>query len=815
MVDESVSTFGESPDDPFALHRAATAVLDSSAVLTGWSERAQELLGYRPQEVLGRPAAELLIDRDAREWITQVTASCLRGPGWFGMVPLRHREGGKVLLGIRARRVLRPGGGCDWYLVGAPAQGVVQWETDRAVLDGLFRRSPIGFASHAPDLRVLRVNRTLARVSGLPSAESARGHRIADFLIPQDARQVEAGLARVLETGTPMIFAEQPCRLRRDPDRERFVSVSAFRMVDSVGTVLGVAQLVEDVTERHRAQRRLALLNEASTRIGTTLDVIATARELADVAVPSIADCITVDLLESVAHGGEPTPSAVGPVIRVAAKTPGSQTGQLLFPVGESIDFPLNTPQHRCLDELRPILERDFGSCLSSTPAGARWPEYARRLGIRSLMAVPLIARGHILGVISLWRTRQAELFEPDDLALAGEFVTRAAACIDNARRYTQQHHAALVLQQSMLPSTLPGQLAVDVAHRYLPASSASGVGGDWFDVIPLSGARVALVVGDVVGHGIHAAATMGRLRAAVQALANLDLEPDDVLTHLDDLVGRLADDPEDIDTSGSSRENLIGATCLYAVYDPVTTRCSLARAGHPPPIVVAADGNASLVDLPAGPPLGLGGLPFEAAELHLAEGSLLALYSNGLIEAADRDIDDNLALLCSTLKAPHVSLEEIATSTVAALAPPPRTDDATLLIARTRALSADQVAVWRLPREPQAAGMARTLVIRQLTDWQLDAMVFTTELIATELVTNAYRYSDGPIELRLIIDRTLMCEVSDGSTTAPHLRRARTTDEGGRGLFLVAQLTQRWGARCTREGKTVWTEQPLPRSAA
>ncbi|MFB7667110.1 SpoIIE family protein phosphatase [Kitasatospora sp. NPDC056138] len=809
---ESVTAFEESPNDPFAVRRAATAVLDRSARLTGWSERARELLGYRPEEVLGRPAAELLVDPGDAELITAVADACRQGSGWFGVLPVRHRDGSRMLLGVRARCVTRAGPSCEWFLVGAPAQEVVQWETDRAILDGLFRRSPIGFASHSPDLRVLRVNRAIARIGGLPSTEFARGHRIADFLVAEDARTIEARLRRVLETGDPMIFTEQPCRLRRDPSHERFVAVSAFRLEDPAGSVLGVAQLIEDVTERHRAQRRLALLNEASDRIGTTLNVTTTARELSKVAVPSLADCITVDLLESVVRGGEPAQFAVGPVIRVAAMTVAPEAEQLLFPVGDSIRFSPDTPQARCLSELRPIIEREFGASLSSTFADARWSQRLRELGVRSLMVVPLVARGVVLGLISLWRTRQTELFDPDDLTLAVEFAARAAVCIDNARRYTQQHQAALALQHSMLPSTLPGHPAVEVAHRYLPAGSVTGVGGDWFDVIPLSGARVALIVGDVVGHGIHAAATMGRLRTAVQTLADLDLEPDEVLTHLDDLVSRLADEQEATSAPGLPQENLIGAACLYAVYDPVTRRCSLARAGHPPPIVVTPEGAASLVDVPAGPPLGLGGLPFETAELVLAEGSLLALYTDGLIEAGDRNVDHNLAQLLRTLSTGRSSLEVTATAAITTLVAPPLSDDTTLLLARTRALAADQVATWQLAAEPRAAALARGFVTKQLNAWGLEEMTFTTELIATELVTNAYRYSSGPIELRLIVDRTLMCEVSDASTTTPHLRRARTTDEGGRGLFLVAQLTQRWGTRYTHQGKTVWTEQLLNR---
>ncbi|MGW2993373.1 ATP-binding SpoIIE family protein phosphatase, partial [Streptomyces sp. NPDC001193] len=375
-------------------------------------------------------------------------------------------------------------------------------------------------------------------------------------------------------------------------------------------------------------------------------------------------------------------------------------------------------------------------------------------------------------------------------------------------------HQAALTLQRSLLPQAQTEYSAVEVAHRYLPADPATGVGGDWFDVIPLSGARVALVVGDVVGHGLHAAATMGRLRTAVHTLAGLDYAPDEVLSHLDDLVNRLAAEQEPGDGHAPGQQ-IVGATCLYAVYDPTSRRCTLARAGHVPPVVVTSDGTVAVPDLPEGPPLGLGGLPFESVELELAEGSLLALYTDGLVEARGLDLDEGLARLREALSRPGRSLEETCTDVQDALLPDHPPDDVALLLARTRVLAPEQIASWELPAEPTAAARARHLTETTLTGWGMEELAFTAELVVSELVTNAYRYGGGtPLTLRLIRDRSLVCEVSDRSSTAPHLRRARTTDEGGRGLFLVAQLTERWGARYTRDGKTVWTEFPLAAAA-
>jgi serine phosphatase RsbU (regulator of sigma subunit)/anti-sigma regulatory factor (Ser/Thr protein kinase) len=424
-----------------------------------------------------------------------------------------------------------------------------------------------------------------------------------------------------------------------------------------------------------------------------------------------------------------------------------------------------------------------------------------------SVITVPLCARETTLGVAVFARHQRREPFDDDDLLLAEEIAARAAVCIDNARRYTHERDTAVTLQHSLLPHRLPDQTAMDVAFRYLPADSQAGVGGDWFDVIPLSSARVALVVGDVVGHGIQASATMGRLRAAVRTLADIDLPPDELLTHLDDLVIRLSDQTDDeTDRDGDGSD--VGATCLYAIYDPISRHCTLARAGHPPPAIVNPDGTVSFVDLPADPPLGLGGLPFESTELELPEGSLLVLYTDGLIESRDRDVDKGLDDLSHVLTQPTVSLNDLCDNVLKTLLPYRPIDDVALLIARTRALDADHVATWQLPTDPAVVAHVREQAVRQLASWGLEHLSFTTELVISELVTNAIRYAHAPIQLRLIRDRILISEVSDGSSTSPHLRRARTYDEGGRGLFLVAQLSQRWGTRHTPTGKTIWTEQ-------
>ncbi|MFJ9835846.1 SpoIIE family protein phosphatase [Streptomyces sp. NPDC101169] len=801
-----MTEFSEGQDDPFTPHLAALAVLDDRGVVVGWNRRAQELLGHPDTAVIGRPASEVLVDPRELTAAKEAAASCRRAGGWFGVLKARHRDGRLVEMGVRAHALSRDERIREWFLVGALAVDVLEWQRDLAVLDGLYRRCPIGLVVHGPDLRLLRVNRAIERFTGVPAADF-RGLPTGQMLLPDDARKAVDRVRRVMETGRPLVYSEQFARLEQDPARERVALVSSFRMEDPSGRVLGVAEMIEDITERHRAQSRLALLDQAGSRIGTTLDVAETARELAEVMVPHLADHASVDLLQPVTRGEEPAQALGGAVVRVGARSVGAQQTGPPHPAGEPVEFGPDTPQARCLADGRPVLEPVLPPDWFSMEG--RQGAHAPDLSAHSLIVVPVAARGLVLGVMSLWRSRRPDPFEADDLTLAQELASRAAVAIDNARRFTQQQQTAFTLQSSLLPRAVPDQSAVEVAMRYLPASAAPGLGGDWFDVIPLSGARVALVVGDVVGRGLHAAATMGRLRTAVHTLASLDLEPDEVLSRLDDLVDLLAAEQE---AAGERPvgEQVVGATCLYAVYDPVSGRCSVARAGHPPPVVTAPDGQVALLDLPAGPPLGLGGLPFEAREVELAEGSLLCLYTNGLIGERHIDADLGLSRLYAALTRPATALERTCQAVVDSLVSARPTDDVALLIARTRVLPPAGVASWNLPLEPASAARARELTSAKLSEWGLEHLAFTTELIASELVTNAYRYASGPATLRLIRERSLVCEVSDTSHTSPHLRRARTTDEGGRGLFLVAQMTERWGTRYTREGKTVWTEQSL-----
>ncbi|MER6333944.1 SpoIIE family protein phosphatase [Streptomyces sp. NPDC001034] len=668
--------------------------------------------------------------------------------------------------------------------------------------DAVLHAAREGVLIVAADGTLLLANDEARRLLGLP--EDAEGRRLTDL-----------GLARPLAA---VLASDPPATDEVCEAGDRLLAVSVRPTAprgcrpSSIVTLRDTTELRAVAGRAAVAQRRLRLLYDAMSRIGTTLDVARTAEELTRFTVPRFADYACVDLLDSILRGGDPE----GTMMRRTALT-GIDTDHPLYPVGTLVDFASRTPQAIGLGTGAPVLEADLRK---DTGWQENDPDNARRIldhGIRSMLVVPVRARGVLMGVASFWRSALAEPFEEEDRAVAEELVARAAVAIDNARRYTREHTTAVTLQRSLLPRGIPDQSALEVAYRYLPAQA--GVGGDWFDVIPLPGARVALVVGDVVGHGLHAAATMGRLRTAVHNFSALDLSPDELLVHLDELVSRIdSDERGDGTTEGSLKDGRVardgiahvtGASCLYALYDPVGGRATIARAGHPGPALILPDGTAAFPDVPVSPPLGLGdGMPVETLELELPEGSHLVLYTDGLLEDRRRDIDTGLELLRDTLAgSAGRGPEALCTAVLDAVLPARPIDDVALLVARTRLLGADHVAEWDVPRDPAAVAPVRAECAATLDAWGLGDVGYTAELILSELITNAVRYGSPPIRVRLLRDRGLICEVADGSSTAPHPRRAAATDEGGRGLFLVAQLATRWGTRYTARGKVIWAE--------
>ncbi len=676
----------------------------------------------------------------------------------------------------------------------APAELAQLYEHHDAVLHAVRE----GVLITGADGRLLLANDEAARLLELPAG--ARGRPVRELGLAEPITRLlsspEAVTDEVRLVGDRLLAVNKRPTY---PQADRGGSVVTLRDTTELAAVSGRAAV---------ARERLKLLYEAGVGIGTTLDVGRTAQELADVVAPQFADLVTVDLLDAVLRGWEPTAEGWRHLRRAAIG--GEQRMIPVYPVGEVITFSHRTPQMRTLQERRVVLETDLRQAQGWREQD---PERARKsleCGLRSLLAVPLRARNVPLGVVNFYRTADSPAFEPEDLSFGEELAARAALAIDNARRFTREHAMAVTLQRSLLPRAQPDQDALEVAWRYQPAEA--GVGGDWFDVIPLPGARVALVMGDVVGHGLHAAATMGRLRTAVHNFATLDLPVEEVLGNLDDLVARMDNEEKAGDAAdGHEGEGVTGATCLYAVYDSVAGVCTMARAGHPEPVVVRPDGTVTCPGVPASTPLGLGGYPFETAEFSLPEGSQLVLYTDGLVEDRTHDIDVGMERLRRALDGSgRRTPEETCQALIDALKPSHSFDDIALLTARTRMFPPSRVAEWEVPSDPAVVPSVRARCRETLREWGLEETGYATELILSELVTNAIRYGSPPVGVRLLHGRCLICEVSDGSGTSPRLRRAATMDEGGRGLFLVAQFAQRWGTRYTARGKVIWTEQSL-----
>nr|WP_250771205.1 SpoIIE family protein phosphatase [Streptomyces sp. MSC1_001] len=658
----------------------AAVVVDARGRIVLWSPQAEALFGFRADEALGRYVARLIVGEEHREEAMRLFAEVLReGTSWAGTFPVRHKDGTVRRVEFRNMRLTDDLGGLYALGIAADRTAVERVETELALSDRLVSQSPIGLAVLDTDLRYVLVNPTLERINGLPAAGHI-GRRIGEMLPLVDTAALEASLRDVLATGIPLLDQPIVGRTPADPDRDHAWSVSFYRLEGAEDRVLGVAASIIDVTERHladavadRSRRRLALIADASARVGTTLEVEQTADELASVVVPALADIAAVDVLDSVLTLRRPGAPEHGPeLFRALAVKAGARTEALpaADPPGAITMYGADRLVTRCVHTGLPVLVEHVGP--GDLARIARSPEAAELLakaGVHSYLAVPLIARGEVLGALDLKRDRNVLPFDGDDVLLATELAARAAVSIDNARWYQSVRNSAVTLQRSLLPGTPPERAGLEVAARYQPAQASSEVGGDWYDVIPLPDDKTALVVGDVMGSGIDAAATMGRLRTATCAFADLDLAPAQVLRHLDRITSGL--------------EHYI-ATCLFAVHDPARGRCRISNAGHLPPVRVPADGPAELVSVPPGLPLGVGGATFRTTRVSFRPGDVLVLYTDGLVETRDEAIDDRLALLVGLLDEARGPLEETCDLLLRALRRPGAADDVALLIARS-----------------------------------------------------------------------------------------------------------------------------------
>ncbi|WP_171068913.1 SpoIIE family protein phosphatase [Actinomadura geliboluensis] len=655
----------------------AVAVLAADGTVTGWTRAARELLGHGDTD-LGRGAVRLLPPRgpDAGPptWPDGTEQH------WSGLLEVQGGDGGALVVHADVLRLDGAGERPSWLV----CMGSVEDASDRmsSMLEPLLRRSPLALLVWDRDLRCVWMNTAAERLQ--PVFPHYRvGRRLTDPPPGIDTRAAVEAISRVLADGVPL-FDEEVHRTSPDGREDVTLSISHFRLDGVDGRPLGVCSVALDISHS-RARRRLAVLREASTRIGTTLDVRQTAQEMADLAVPDLADFVTVDLAESVLPDAEPlqhltsSENSVPVFRRAGAASIHDGVPESMWPIGEPVYVPPASPFTRVLDTGRshfePVLDTSPGGWLDVDPDRSR---VIAATGMHTLIVVPLKARGDILGVTVFVRTDNRTPFTRDDLVLAEELAARAALSLDNARQYTREHAAALALQRNLLPRNLTGGGAVDVASRYLPSDAHVGVGGDWYDAIPLDGGRIALVVGDVTGHGINAAATMGRLRTAVRTLAYLDLPPHRVLLQLDRLVVRQAEEER-------TPFDPAGATCVYAVYDPASGFCTIATAGHPPPAIVHPDGEVAFPRPPGGLPIGLGIGDYEPLTVDLAEGSLIALYTDGLIETRDADIETGIERLGTALAQAEPPLDDFCTTVIRLMTGNRQAeDDIALLVART-----------------------------------------------------------------------------------------------------------------------------------
>ncbi|MET9514800.1 SpoIIE family protein phosphatase [Streptomyces sp. NPDC002994] len=656
---------------PIALWRE-----DADGRIVEWSLAARDLLGHQPEDVIGRPATPLLVPDGNRELADQLTRRVQGGETVVGTLPVRHRDGHDVTMEMWIVPATDPRGRPGTLLIAVETSEVLHMRDSLAALESLFTQSPIGLATLGPDLRFLRVNDALARMNGVSAAEHL-GKRLTEVVPGVNATALEATMRQVLERGTTVVDARRTGRTPADPDRDRTWSCSYAPLLDNAGRRLGLIASLIDITEgqqaqieAERAQHRFALLAEAGTRIGTTLDLRQTAEEVVQLLVPQLADSADVQLLEEVLEPDEAAASTRGVVRRLAAAFPEPSAPTAKLVPGMTFRIPPGSVYERVIADGLPMnLYQSDVPALITDPRADRLRTYLTTLG--SARLIPLVARGKVLGAVVITRLRTREPFDEQDCVLVDELVARAALNIDNARMYTSQREAALTLQRSLSNNALPEVTGLELTGRYLPASDHD-VGGDWFDVITLPQGRTGLVIGDVMGHGIHAAAVMGQLRTAVRTLARHNVSPAQMLRSLDAVVADLGEDEM--------------ATCVYAVHDPTTATCVIARAGHPPPAVATAGGGITFLDGPQGVPLGTGGEDFRTQRVALPPGSLLVLYTDGLIEARDRDLDEGLEQLARALVHREQPLDDLCDGILEQLlAARLAQDDVAVLLARTR----------------------------------------------------------------------------------------------------------------------------------
>ncbi|MFE6429246.1 SpoIIE family protein phosphatase [Streptomyces rochei] len=795
----------------------AVVVVDREGSVSHWSRGARRLFALPKEEAIGRPAPDLL----PVSGVLPETGDIGDHGSWTphdGLGPdLESSLGGRLSYPAAGRARLTVAGDDRvdvlWWaypLVGPGPERLLFLAADAEALgrdhDGGDPDEEAGAAT------VERIAPGFALHTDFPGADEL-ARRLPEILPSMSVGESARIVAQVLELGYPVLEFSQNDRVPVTPDWGVARRAERRARRERAARALAAGEPVPDDLrdeaedlEYAAVRERLEFLNEVSGRIGTSLDLSRTIVEVSKAVVPRFTDVAGTYLREQIV-AGEGFPDGVPDTTTMWHRVALEHTDEPgrwddVVPVGEAMPFPAHTPFFQCMTSGEPVLvpriTEEMGHAIAS--------QFEKRdirplITGRSMLLVPLKARNVVLGFMILLRHPERPVFNDMDRVTGAELAARAGLVLDNARMYTYQENVAETLQDSMLPH-IPARMAgCDIATRYLPGTLLGRVGGDWFDAVKLPGARTALVVGDVMGHGLNSAAMMGQLRTAVQTMAGLDLPPAQLLRNLDDLAQRLGDS--------------YLATCLYAVYDPVAGELHLANAGHIPPVLVrAADGSSELIDLPTGAPIGVGGVPFEAVRVPVAPGDRLVMCTDGLVEVRGEDIGIGLATLCESAAHPAASMDDACDTIIRALGTRGgRKDDVALLMARLAGIDDDAVAAWRLARDPAEVGRARAAVREQLHDWGLPHLADTAELLVSELVTNAVRHARArPVDLRLVRADTLLCEVDDDDHDLPALRGAGPDDETGRGLRVVSALAREWGASRGRTGKTVWFELTLPR---
>jgi PAS domain S-box-containing protein len=783
--------------------RVAVVAIDKNNHVTHWNREAEELYGFSAEEALGTTSSSLGVAPEDRDRAADVFTRVFAGESWTGEFAMLTKTGTYKRMHFHAGPVRDTDGN---------VVGLVSLASDAEVLDdqaaqlSLFQnalgQSPVGVGMYDEGLHYVRANDALLDIIGLPG-EEVRGRRVRDVLGATLGEQVETHLSRVFATGEPVLNNEVHGPTPSHPDEDRWYQVSYFRLTDSEGKTVGAASLVSDVTEQHHvrerlrdATERLALLAQVSELLASSLDLDRTLASLARLVVPALADHCIVDLIDendelrrqSVVHAAEIAPSE----------------GEPWTEPGEMARYPDAHPVAQALASGRSVMlsappaELDYDA-LAPTPASA---DYARAVGVQSAIAVPLVAHGQVVGVVSFAASVSGRRYTLDDQRLAEEIAIRAAAAIDNAQLFRRQQQTALTLQRSLLPGELPDTEELTAAAAYYPAEDGGQVGGDWYDVIPLPSGRVAIVVGDVMGRGIRAAALMGQLRAVVRGYAIQDLPPVDVVAHLDELVRNL--DEASI------------VTCVYAVYDPVDRAVCVSNAGHLPPLLVNGTGVVKVLNDSTGIALGAGKAPFEQYEVDFHDGDALVFYTDGLVETRGTDIDEGIAALAAAVSPLPDSLHEAVRRALSVGALDGQDDDVAVLVVRAQNRPDADVAQRDFLPVPESTAAMRQFTREVMSGWGASEETSRlVELVASELVTNVIRYavSAMPESPRLRLARRsneVFVEVGDWNGTLPHRRDARPSDEIGRGLALVESVGSRWGSRpILGGGKTVWCALP------